>query len=82
MKRSGGRSKYTDNQQIQTVIEYLTNDESAREIGDRLDRSEQAIRVWIRKWRPIANQAIADGGEGAFAVIGTEPEVESEESPF
>ena len=35
-KKSGNKSRYAYDIQLQTVFEYLTGDESARDIGDRL----------------------------------------------
>ena len=88
MKKRGSLSRYTDEQQLQTVIEYLTGYSSAREIGDSLAMSEPSIRLWIRKWRATAEQAI-DAGETSMvpSTVGVETlsddtESDDEESPF
>ena len=86
MKKRGSLSRYTDEQQLQTVIEYLTGYSSAREIGDSLAMSEPSIRLWIRKWRATAEQAI-DAGETSMVAVGVETlsddtESDDEESPF
>ena len=86
MKKRGSLSRYTDEQQLQTVIEYLTGDNSAREIGDSLAMSEPTIRLWIRKWRTTAEQSIGAGETSMVAVVESVPvddtEPDDEESPF
>lgn len=83
MKKSGNRSKFTDAQQLETVIEYLTNDASAVEMAERLGVGHGAIRQWTRKWRTIAEQSIADMEPSSLAADDFYAnENDDEESPF
>ena len=82
MKKRGNKSRYSDDKQLQTVIEYLTGDESAREIGDRLSLSEPSIRVWVKKLRPIAEQSINDGSAWISDAESLQFDQEETESPF
>ena len=61
MRKSGNNSNWTDTKQLETVIEYLTGNDSAREIGDRLSLTEGTMRRWVRKWRHDAEHAIKNG---------------------
>ena len=70
MRKSGNRSKFTDAQQLQTVIEYLTNNASAREMADTLGVGDGSIRQWTRKWRTVAEQSIAGYGAVIIRRIG------------
>ena len=86
MKKRGSLSRYTDQQQLQAVIEYLTGHSSAREIGDSLSMSEPSMRLWIRKWRTTAEQSI-DAGETSMVAVSEsisldDTESDDEESPF
>ena len=86
MKKSGNRSKFTDAQQLETVIEYLTNDASAAEMGAAIGIGHGAIRQWAHKWRTIAEQSIADM-ERSMTALGVpaqpdDTESDDEESPF
>ena len=82
MKKAGNRSKFTDAQQLQTVIEYLTNDASAREMAETLGVGEASIRLWTRKWRTIAEQSIANMEPSLLAAGNFDAEPDDEESPF
>ena len=83
MRKSGNNSKWTDTKQLETVIEYLTGNDSAREIGDRLSLTEGTMRRWVRKWRHDAEQAIKNGATSAVAVEDFDAsESDDEESPF
>ena len=82
MKRSGNRSKFTDAQQLQTVIEYLTNDASAVEMAETLGIGHGAIRQWTRKWRTIAEESIANMEPSLLAAGNFDAEPDDEESPF
>ena len=82
MRKSGNNSKWTDAKQVETVIEYLTGNDSAREIGDRLSLTEGTMRRWVRKWRHDAEQSIKNGATSAVSVEYFDTESDDEESPF
>ena len=82
MRKSGNRSKFTDAQQLQTVIEYLTNDASAREMADTLGVGDGSIRQWTRKWRTVAEQSIVDMEPSLLVASDIDAVEDDEKSPF